>query len=58
VKETGEVCIQQEDGGGDIVQDSLLDFPEKVYWPKLVQVLEQEGLAATAQDDGILISWA
>jgi hypothetical protein len=58
LKEDGAVCIQQEDGGTDIVQDSLLDFPEKVYWPQLVKVLEQEGLAATAQDDGILVSWA
>jgi hypothetical protein len=58
LKENGEVCVQQEDGGADVVQESLLDFPEKVYWPQLVKVLEQEGMSATAQDNGILVSWA
>jgi hypothetical protein len=58
LKENGEVCVQQEDGGADVVQEALLDFPEKVYWPQLVKVLEQEGMSATAQDNGILVSWA
>lgn len=57
LKEDGNICIQQVEGGKDIPQDSLLDFPEKVYWPQLVQVLEQEGLAADPQDGGILVSW-
>ena len=38
-------------------QTYFLDFPEKVYWPQLVKVLEEEGYAADARDADILVSW-
>ena len=32
-------------------------FPPKVYWPRLGQVLENEGLTANVQDHEIAVSW-
>lgn len=57
VKENGDVIIRNEDDGKDEIQDTLLDFPRKVYWPQLVDVLTQEGIASEALADGIQISW-
>lgn len=48
---------QPVDGGEEIKKDSFAAFPEKVYWPRLAKVLEQEGLTADVQDTRILISW-
>lgn len=55
--EDGDIRIHQVDDGKEVSVDSLLDFPDKVYWPQLVHVFEQEGLAASAQDDRVLVSW-
>lgn len=57
VKEDGSICIQQEDGGDETSQGSFQSFPEKVYWPALVEVLRQNGLAATAMDHCIQVAW-
>ena len=49
LKENGDICIQQ---GEELVpQEHLSNFPAKVYWPRLVEVFESNGLAAetTAQ---------
>ncbi len=53
--ENGDICIRQEDKNE--AQDSFQTFPEKVYWPRLAQVLEQNGLAAQVQETGIVVSW-
>lgn len=57
MNEDGSICIQPENGGEEIAKESFATFPEKVYWPRLVQVLEQEGLAADMRDSDILVSW-
>ena len=57
LKEDGSICITPTDGGAEVVQDSFRSFPEKVYWPRLAKVLEQEGLAATVQDNCIALAW-
>lgn len=57
MNEDGSICIQPVDGGEEIAKESFPAFPEKVYWPRLVKVLEQEGLAADVQDTRILVSW-
>ena len=57
MNEDGSICIQPENGGEEIAKESFATFPEKVYWPRLVQVLEQEGLAADMRDTNILVSW-
>lgn len=57
MKEDGSICIQPIDGSGEVTQDAFRSFPEKVYWPRLARVLEQEGLAATVESDAIAVSW-
>lgn len=57
MREDGSICIQPVDGGDEVAQDAFLSFPEKVYWPRLAKVLEQEGLAATVNEDAIAVSW-
>ena len=57
LKEDGNICIQQEDGGEEASQGSFQTFPEKVYWPGLVEVLRQNGLAATVMEHCIQVAW-
>lgn len=57
LKEDGNVCIKLEDSRDELVQASFGSFPEKVYWPRLADVLEQAGLAATVEDDCIQVAW-
>ncbi len=57
LNEDGSICIQSADGGEENTKDFFATFPEKVYWPRLVEVLEQEGLCADMQDSKILVSW-
>lgn len=57
LNEDGSISIQPMDGGDEITKDFFVTFPEKVYWPRLVKVLEQEGLCADMQDTRILVSW-
>ena len=57
LKEDGTICTQSTDGGTETSQGAFTSFPERVYWPGLVKVLEQNGLAATTQDNGIIVAW-
>ena len=57
LKEDGTICTQATDGGTETSQGAFTSFPERVYWPGLVKVLEQNGLAATTQDNGIIVAW-
>ncbi len=57
LKEDGSICVKPADGGEELCQGSFPSFPDKVYWPGLVKVLEQNGLAATAIDTGIVVAW-
>lgn len=57
LKEDGSICIKPEGGDEELVQESFNSFPEKVYWPRLKDVLEQAGLAATVQDTCIQVAW-
>lgn len=56
LKEDGSVCVH-EDNTQDVPQEHLTAFPPKVYWPRLGQVLESEGLTASVQDHEIAVSW-
>ena len=53
--ENGDISIEQ--GADDIPQEHLSSFPAKVYWPRLVQVFERNGLAAEITANGIQVSW-
>lgn len=57
VKENGEIYVEHEEDGRSELLNTLLDLPEKVYWPQLVKVLEREGIAAETMDSGLLLSW-
>lgn len=57
LNEDGTISIQTVDGTEAAVKEAFPSFPEKVYWPKLAKVLEQEGLKANVQDTKILVSW-
>lgn len=49
------ICIQQ---GEELVpQEHLSNFPAKVYWPRLVEVFESNGLSAETTAQGIQVSW-
>lgn len=50
VQENGEVFVQAKENEAEPAKETFLDFPEKVYWPQLVKVLEEEGYAADARD--------
>jgi len=46
VQENGEVFVQAKENEAEPAKETFLDFPEKVYWPQLVKVLEEEGYQA------------
>ena len=48
--------MQAKENEAEPAKETFLDFPEKVYWPQLVKVLEEEGYAADARDADILVS--
>ena len=53
--ENGDISITQEQK--EVVKEHLGNFPAMVYWPRLVQVLESEGLAAEVANQKIIVSW-
>ena len=55
LREDGDICIEQ--GEDAISQEHLNNFPQKVYWPRLAEVLESNGLAAEVTAQGIQVSW-
>ncbi len=55
IKETGEIAIQQADN--ELVKPAFESVPERMFWPRLIKVLEREGLAANMTDKGLLLSW-
>ena len=55
IRENGDITVRQDDKENVIA--NLPGFPEKVYWERLVQVLEGYGLSAQAEAGGILIFW-
>lgn len=54
--EDGSICTKP-DSGEVQVQASFGSFPERVYWPRLKDVLEQAGLTATVEDTCIQVAW-
>lgn len=55
LNEDGDICV--EEGNAEVAKEHLANFPEKTYWPRLVQVLESNGLAAQITAEGIQVSW-
>lgn len=57
LKEDGNICILTDGSAEEVSEGSFSSFPEKVYWPRLKDVLNQAGLAATVQDTCIQVAW-
>ena len=55
IQDGGKVVVEQD--SDDIPLEKISGFPEKVYWPRLIKVLQGEGLSAQAQENGILVTW-
>lgn len=53
----GGITVQDEAGGARSTGEALLDLPDQMYWPQLVNVLKSEGFGADAQEHGIQVSW-
>lgn len=53
--EDGDVCVMEDKA--EVAKEHLANFPEKVYWDRLVQVFERNGLAAEITAAGIQVSW-
>lgn len=53
--DNGDICIMKDKD--EVSEEHLSNFPEKVYWPRLVQVFERNGLAAEITAKGIQVSW-
>ena len=57
VQEDGSICICPKADGNEVKQGTLADFPAKALWPKLAELLEQDGLMAAVQDNCIAVTW-
>lgn len=55
IRENGDITVRQEEK--ENVVANLPGFPERVYWDRLLQVLEGNGLSAQMELNGILVSW-
>lgn len=55
IHENGDACV--EEGQQEVPKEHLAGFPAKVYWPRLVEVLESNGLTAESTPCGIRVSW-
>lgn len=53
--EDGDICVTEDTA--EVIKEHLVNFPEKVYWDRLVQVFERNGLAAEITSAGIQVSW-
>lgn len=55
IHENGDACVEEDNR--EVPKEHLPGFPEKVYWQRLVEVLEGNGLAAEIAPGGIRVSW-
>lgn len=57
VQEDGSIRICPEEDGEEVTQGVLADFPARDLWPRLAELLERDGLAATVRNDCIVVTW-
>ncbi len=57
VQEDGSICISPKGDDTEVKQGVLADFPGKDLWPRLAELLEREGLAASVQENCIAVTW-
>ncbi|MDY3690985.1 MAG: hypothetical protein SO072_03335 [Dysosmobacter sp.] len=56
IDEDGAIHVESADGNTK-AHEPLPSFPEKVYWPQLVNVLESEGYAAEVRENTVAVTW-
>ena len=57
VQEDGSVCVCPKADGKEVKQGMLANFPTKALWPRLAEILEQDGLTTAVQDNCIAVTW-
>ena len=57
VHEDGSIFTCSDADGKEVKQGVLPGFPAKALWPKLAELLERDGLAASVQDNCIAVTW-
>ena len=55
ILDDGNISIMQADK--EVKKAAFESVPERTYWPRLVKVFEQEGIAADATTNGLVLSW-
>lgn len=55
IQEDGNVVIKQENQ--DIKKRYFTSVPDRVSWPRMVKVLERDGIAGEITDAGLVVSW-
>lgn len=55
IQENGDITIRQGEECRTVKK--LENMPEKTYWPRLIKVFESAGLAAAANEAGIVLTW-
>ena len=55
VRDDGSCVVEQGDKTVEV--SHLTDFPERVYYPRLIKVLAGAGIAAKSVDNGLAVSW-
>ena len=55
IHDNGDISVKQADT--EVSRPAFENVPERTYWTRLVKVLESEGMAATARENGIVVSW-
>lgn len=57
VREDGAIFTCPNADGKEVKQGVLPGFPPKALWPKLAELMERDGLAASVQDNCIAVTW-
>lgn len=57
VHEDGSIFTCSDADDKEVKQGVLTGFPAKALWPKLTELLERDGLAASVQDNCIAVTW-
>ncbi len=55
IQDDGRICIQQ--ASQEVTRPAFEAVPSRTYWPRLVKVLERDGIASSITSQGLLVSW-
>ena len=55
MNENGSITVEGDEGEETVA--SFQTFPQRVYWPQTLRVLERAGYAAGEDGDAITVTW-